>query len=287
MKDAVIVSTARTPIGRAFRGALNDIKSPTLMGHAIRHAVSRAKIDGAEVDDVIMGTVLAAGTAGMNLARNAAFAAGLPATTSAQTIDRQCSSGLMAIATARQADPASTDMTVDCRRRGGVHLRWCRRRFQMGDLDRSEDPWLVAHMKPDIYMPMLQTAEVVAARNTAFRAKARTPTPCLPSSARRRAQAEGRLRRGDRAAQERHGESQGQGDEGEEKSIEVDASSATKAIAPRRRWKARSSLKPAFSGGQSIETGRYITAGNASQLSDGASASVHHGGAARLEKARP
>lgn len=73
MNDAVIVSTARTPIGKAFRGALNNIKSPTLAGHAIRHAVQRAGVDPAEIDDVVLGTVLAAGTAGMNVARNAAF----------------------------------------------------------------------------------------------------------------------------------------------------------------------------------------------------------------------
>ena len=100
MNEAVIVSTARTPIGRAFRGALNNIKSPTLLGHVIRHAVERAGIDGAAVDDVVVGTVLSAGTAGMNLARNAVLAAGLPSTVSGQTMDRQCASGLMAIATA-------------------------------------------------------------------------------------------------------------------------------------------------------------------------------------------
>ena len=100
MREAVIVSTARTPIGRAFRGALNNIKSPTLMAHAIRHAVDRARVDGGEIDDVVIGTVLSAGTAGMNVARNAALAAGVPVTAAAQTIDRQCSSGLMAIAIA-------------------------------------------------------------------------------------------------------------------------------------------------------------------------------------------
>ena len=100
MKEAVIVSTARTGIGRAFKGAFNNTKSPTLMGHAIKHAVERAGVDGAEIDDAVIGTVLAAGTAGLNLGRNAVFAAGLPTSVSAQTIDRQCSSGLMAVATA-------------------------------------------------------------------------------------------------------------------------------------------------------------------------------------------
>ena len=100
MKEAVIVSTARTPIGRAFKGAFNNTKSPTLMGHSIKHAVARAGVEGSEVEDVIIGTVLSAGSAGMNIGRLSALAAGLPVTASGQTIDRQCSSGLMAIATA-------------------------------------------------------------------------------------------------------------------------------------------------------------------------------------------
>ena len=100
MKDAVIVSTARTPIGMAFRGSFNNTKSPTMTGHAISHAVSRAGVDPAEIDDVVIGAVLTAGTAGMNVARLSSLAAGLPHTVPGQTIDRQCSSGLMAIATA-------------------------------------------------------------------------------------------------------------------------------------------------------------------------------------------
>ena len=100
MKEAVIVSTARTGIGRAFRGSLNNIKSPTLLGHVMRHAVTRAGVDDAEIDDAVIGSVLCAGTAGMNLARNGVLAGGLPVTVSGQTIDRQCASGLMAISSA-------------------------------------------------------------------------------------------------------------------------------------------------------------------------------------------
>ena len=100
MRKAVIVSTARTPIGVAFKGALNNIKSPTMMGHAIQHAVERAGVDPGLIEDVVIGSVLTAGTAGMNVARLSALAAGLPNTVAGQTIDRQCSSGLMAIATA-------------------------------------------------------------------------------------------------------------------------------------------------------------------------------------------
>ena len=100
MIDAVIVSTARTPIGKAFRGAFNDTKSPTLLGHAITHAVQRAGIEPDRIEDAVMGSVLTAGTAGSNIARQAVLAAGLPATVAAQTIDRQCASGLMAISIA-------------------------------------------------------------------------------------------------------------------------------------------------------------------------------------------
>ena len=97
MTHAVIVSTARSPIGRAFRGALNDIRSPSLMAHSLVHAAQRAQLDPADIEDVVIGTVLGGGTGGMNLARNAVLAAGWPATVPAQTIDRQCSSGLMAV----------------------------------------------------------------------------------------------------------------------------------------------------------------------------------------------
>src|SRR6201989_1101759 len=102
MSAALIVSTARTPIGRAFRGSLNNIKSPTLAGHVIRAAVERAGLSGADIDDVVLGTALPAGTAGMNLGRLAALTAGLGNRVAGQTIDRQCASGLMAIAIAAQ-----------------------------------------------------------------------------------------------------------------------------------------------------------------------------------------
>src|SRR3546814_20639180 len=102
MQDAVIVSTARTPIGKAFRGAFNNTKSPTLMGHALHNAVERAGIDPEQIDDVIIGTVMGAGTSGWNVARQSVFAANLPVPASAQTMNRQSAPGRMAIATAPQ-----------------------------------------------------------------------------------------------------------------------------------------------------------------------------------------
>ena len=158
MTDAVIVSTARTGIGRAFRGSLNNIKSPTMMGHAIRHAVARAGVDGAEIDDAVIGSVLTAGTAGMNVARNSVLAAGLPPTVSAQTIDRQCSSSLMAVAT------AAKQIIVDGMR---IVVAGCQENIsavQTPYLDwaAKEQDEAVKLAAPNAYMPMLLTAEFVS-----------------------------------------------------------------------------------------------------------------------------
>lgn len=160
MREAVIVSTARTPIGRAYRGAFNHIKSPTLMAHALRHAVERAEIDPALIDDVIVGTVLAAGTAGSNVARNALFAAGIPSSVAAQTVDRQCASGLMAVATAaKQIMVDRMDIVVAG---GQENISAVQNRyFEWVYAEKDEE---VTRFAPHAYMPMLQTAEFVAAK---------------------------------------------------------------------------------------------------------------------------
>jgi acetyl-CoA C-acetyltransferase len=157
MRDAVIVSTARTPIGRAYRGAFNNTPSPTLSAHSIRAAVERAGIDGAEVDDVIWGSALQQGSQGGNIARTSLLRAGLPVTVSGQSMDRQCSSGLMAIATAaKQIIVDQMDVCVA----GGVESISL---VQTPEMRVAPDPELLA-MHQTIYMPMLQTAEVVAKR---------------------------------------------------------------------------------------------------------------------------
>ena len=159
MREAVIVSTARTPIGRAYRGAFNATQSPTLGGHAISHAVSRAGIDGAEVDDCIMGCALTQGSSGANIGRLAALRAGLPVTVSGMTIDRQCSSGVMAIATAaKQIMFDGMDVAVGA----GLDQISLVQNDHMNTW-QMVDKSLVA-MHGDVYMPMLQTAEVVANR---------------------------------------------------------------------------------------------------------------------------
>jgi len=158
MRDAVIVSTARTPIGKAHRGALNNTKSPSMTGHAIEHAVRRAGIEPGEVEDVIIGAAMGAGTAGRNLARAAALRAGLSDNAAGATVDRQCASGLMAIAiAAKQIIVDGMDIVIG----GGSenvsaltpsYLEWA---------VREKDDDLIA-ISPHAYMPMIDTAEFVA-----------------------------------------------------------------------------------------------------------------------------
>jgi acetyl-CoA C-acetyltransferase len=158
MREAVIVSTARTGIGRAFRGALNNIKSPTLMGHAIRHAVQRAGVNPGEVEDVVIGTAMAGGTAGMNIGRLAALAAGLPQSVPGQTMDRQCASGLMAVATAaKQIIVDGMDVTVG----GGQENISAVQNPFVKWVGETADANLVAQVQ-HAYIPMLQTAEIVS-----------------------------------------------------------------------------------------------------------------------------
>ena len=157
MRDAVIVSTARTPIGRAYRGAFNNTTPQTLAGHAIEHAVKRAGIDGAEVEDVVFGAALQQGHQAGNIARQALLRAGLPTSVAGMSVDRQCASGLMAIATAaKQIVVDGMDVAVG----GGVESISM---VQTPQMRVAPDKQLIA-MHDDIYMPMLQTAEIVAKR---------------------------------------------------------------------------------------------------------------------------
>lgn len=159
MKEAVIVSTARTPIGRAYKGALNATHGPTMAGWVIREAVKRAGIDPAEVDDVILGCAMQQGTTGLNIGRLGALAGGLPVTVSGMTIDRQCSSGMMAIATAAK-QIISDGMSVAIG--GGIESISLVQNQNMNTF-QAVDKKLVA-MHKDAYIPMLQTAEIVAKR---------------------------------------------------------------------------------------------------------------------------
>jgi len=155
-REAVIVSTARTPIGRAYRGAFNATSAPTLAAHAIRAAVERSGVEPDEIEDVVIGAAMQQGSQAI-IARNAALRAGLPVTVAAQSIDRQCASGLMSVAiAAKQVIVDGMDVCVA----GGVESISL---VQTEQLRVDQDPELVA-MVPAIYMPMLETAEIVAAR---------------------------------------------------------------------------------------------------------------------------
>jgi acetyl-CoA C-acetyltransferase len=154
MREAVIVSTARTPIGKAYRGAFNATPSPTLAGHAIDEAVKRAGIDGAEVDDVTIGAAMQQGVQ-ITVARNAVLASNLPVTVSAQSIDRQCSSGMMAIGmAAKQIIVDNQQIAIG----GGVESISM---VQTGDMFRGTDPNVIAK-HPNAYIQMIDTAEIVA-----------------------------------------------------------------------------------------------------------------------------
>ena len=259
MREAVIVSTARTPIGKAFRGALNNIKSPTLVAHAIRHAVERAHVEPAEIEDVVIGTVLTAGTAGMNIARNAAFAAGIPVTAGAQTIDRQCASGLTAIAAAaKQIVVDGADVLVAG---GHDNISAVQKRY-LEWVGAERDP-NVTQRVPHAYMPMLQTAENVVRKYRISR-EAQDAYALASQQRTARAQAEGRFAAEivpitatmvvtDKATSEiSHKGVTLAKDEGNRPDTTAESLGA---------------LAPVIEGGS-------VTAGNASQLSDGASACV-------------
>ncbi len=258
MRTAVIVSSARTPIGRAYRGAFNNTESPTLGGHAIKHAVERAGLEAAEVEDVIMGCALPQGSQGANIARLAALTAGLPVTTAGMTVDRQCSSGMMAIAVA-----AKTIITdgIDIMVGGGVESVSVVQNEHM-NLYRASDPRLLA-MHKDIYMPMLDTAEVVANRYGISR-EAQDEFALQSQQRTAAAQEAGKL---DDEIVPLPSSMGVMDKETKEISFEDVTLEKDEGNRPGTTLEGLAGLKPVRENG-------FITAGNASQLSDGASASV-------------
>ncbi len=257
MRSAVIVSTARTPIGRAYRGAFNITPSPTLSAYSIRAAVERAELDPAEVDDVCWGSALQQGSQAGNTARTALLRAGLPVSVPGMTIDRQCSSGLMAIATAaKQIIVDNMDICIG----GGVESISL---VQTPEMRVAPDPELLK-MHKDIYMPMLQTAEVVAARykvsrdrqdEYGFQSQQRTAA----------AQAAGKFDDEIVACTATMAVTSKETGETTKKEITLAKDEGNR---PDTTLEGLKSLKPVL--GPDLN----ITAGNASQLSDGSSASV-------------
>ena len=264
MREAVIVSTARTPIGKAYRGAFNDTQGQELAGHAIKHAVARAGLEGGEVEDVVLGTALQQGSTGGNVARQALLRAGLPDTVAGMSLDRQCASGLMAIATAaKQIVHDGMQITVG----GGVESISLVQNDKMNN-HRAADPWLVENV-PSIYMPMLHTAEIVAERYGVGRDR-QDEMALLSQQRTAAAQQAGRfdaeivpLKSTMKIVDKATGEVF-------EREVTLTADEGNR---PSTTLESLAGLKPVLQDGQ-VTAHSTITAGNASQLSDGASASV-------------
>jgi acetyl-CoA acetyltransferase family protein len=257
MRSAVIVSTARTPIGKAFRGAFNATPSPTLAGHAIEHAVRRAGIEGGLVDDVVLGAALQQGVQGGNIARLAALRGGLPVTVAGQSVDRQCASGMMAISiAAKQIICDGMQVTVG----GGVESISM---VQNANMRVEGDPSLVA-MHANVYMPMLDTAETVAKRYNMDRDAC---DEFAYQSQRRTADAQAAGKFDDEIVPLPSVMVAKNKETGEELRHEVTATK-DEGNRPETTLEGLKGLQPVRGPGMNV------TAGNASQLSDGASASV-------------
>ncbi|MGB0379925.1 MAG: acetyl-CoA C-acyltransferase [Luminiphilus sp.] len=257
MREAVIVSTARTPIGKAYRGGFNNTASPTLGGHAVAAAVERAGIEGDRVDDCIIGSAMPQGTQSLNLGRNVALRGGLPVSVAGMTIDRQCSSGLMAVATAaKQVLHDGMEVVVG----GGLESISLVQNEHM-NMHRLVDEELVA-MHKDIYMPMLQTAEVVAKRYNIARD---VMDEYGLQSQQRVAAAYEAGKYADEIIPVKTTRIVWDKETGEASEAEVTVS-ADEGV--------RASTLEGVQGLKTVVEGGTITAGNASQLSDGASAQV-------------
>ncbi|MCB1695567.1 MAG: acetyl-CoA C-acyltransferase [Pseudomonadales bacterium] len=265
MREAVIVSTARTPIGKAFRGAFNDTEAPAMGGHVVRAAVERAGIEADRVEDVIMGAAAQQGTQAYNLGRLCGTVGGMPDSTAGMTMDRQCSSGLMSIATAAKAIMCNEyDVAVA----GGVEsisLVQNKHKNSYRNVSRA-----VLDVSPKAYIQMIETAELVSERygisrdvqdEYSLQSQLRTAAAQLAGAFDDEIVPMASVKAVfDRETRETHYEEVRLArDEGNRSNTTLESLAA---------------LEPVFKDGQFVQQGRYITAGNASQLSDGASAVV-------------
>ena len=265
MNDAVIVSTARTPIGKAYRGSLNDTQAQELAAHAITHAVKRAGAEPGQIEDVVMGAALQQGSTHMNVARQALVRAGLPTSVPGMSVDRQCSSGLMALSIVNSRVRLGE---IDIGVAGGVESVSLVQNEKMNTY-RMADPWIEKN-RPDIYMSMLETAEIVAERYGVSRES--QDAFAMDSHHRTaKAQEEGRFDAEIVPMKTVMKHRDKQTGETSDKTVEI---KADEGVRPQTTLEGLSGLKPVFEGGQRLGAGKCITAGNASQLSDGASALV-------------
>ncbi|NNU16658.1 acetyl-CoA C-acyltransferase [Parvularcula sp. ZS-1/3] len=262
MRDAVIVSAARTPIGKAYRGAFNTTGAVELAGHAVKHAAERAGVEGSSINDCVMGQALQLRTGGMNLGRQAALRAGLGFDVPGMTLDRQCGSGLMAIATAAKQVIADNMTTVIA---GGVE-----------SISTNQTPdaqiifpnqWLVNEI-PATYMAMIETAEIVAEKWNVSRDR---QDEYAYNSQMRTHEAQQAGHYADEivpmtSVMEKKDKATGEVSQ-MEVTLEKDEGNR-----PQTTLEGLQGLNPVFANGQRVKEGKFITAGNASQLSDGAAA---------------
>jgi acetyl-CoA C-acetyltransferase len=265
MKQAVIVSTARTGLAKSVRGGFNETHGAVIAGHAIKHAIARAGLDAGEVEDVYLGCGFPEGATGNNIARESAIWAGCPVSTAGVTVNRYCSSGLNAIAmAAQQIMTDGTDIAVG----GGVESISL---VQMGGINLkhfTEEHLL--QIKPALWMTMIETAEIVAERYGVSRER---QDQYALQSQQRTAQAQiagkykdeivaltTKMKKLDKAT-------------GAESLVEVTVD-RDESNRPDTTLEGLAALKPVHAGGQQVAQGKYITAGNASQFADGGSACV-------------
>ena len=265
MREAVIVSTARTPIGKAFKGAFNDTQAQTLAGHAISEAVKRSGVAKEEIDDVVLGAASQQGTQQGNIARQALLRAGLPVSVAGMSLDRQCASGMMAIATAaKEIIDDGMKITVG----GGVESVSLTRNEHFRT-DRARDPWFETYL-PTLYMTMIETAENVAQRYGISR-EAQDEYSYQSQMRTANAQGAGLLDTEivPLKSQMKIKDKETGNITTKEVTLEKDEGNR-----PSTTLEGLGSLAPVFKDGIYLKKGDFITAGNASQLSDGASASV-------------
>lgn len=263
MREAVIVSTARTPIGKAYRGAFNATTAPALGAHAIKNAAERAKVDFEEIEDVVMGCALQQGTAFQNVARTSALRAGFPIGVSGQSLDRQCASGMMAIATAAKQVIVDNMQVVIGAGVDSISTN------QTNDMFVRPDPWLLANM-PATYMQMIETAEIVGDRYNVSRDV--QDEYALQSQQRTHAAQQAGKFDDEIVPMESVMKFKNK-ETGEVSDVETKLEK-DEGNRPETTLEGLNGLQPVFKGGQVVKEGKFITAGNASQLSDGASATV-------------
>jgi acetyl-CoA C-acetyltransferase len=265
MREAVIVSTARTGLAKSFRGGFNDTEAPAMGGHVVRAAIARAGIDPAEVDDCIFGAAAQQGTQAYNIGRLSGIAGGLPDTVAGMSIERQCSSGLMSIATAAKSIMCNEyDIAVA----GGVEsISLVQTKHKNAYRNVSQT---VIDLDPTAYMPMLETAEIVSARYNISRDS--QDVYSLQSQQRTAAaQAAGLFDAEIVPMNTRMAVFNKETKETTYQDAVVDRDDCNR---PSTTLESLQALEPVFKDGEWVKEGRFITAGNSSQLSDGASACV-------------